>query len=116
MDGYDFVAHPNRDSVPSRGFYRIPEAHTVIRGSLRYKGDPAFVQALANLGWLEQDKNGWLKDGMTWAQIHRIAINALGTDEEYDSLLQYDIHALTSERIPYLAHTRGRSVYRQSRE
>jgi saccharopine dehydrogenase (NADP+, L-glutamate forming) len=50
MEGYDFVAHPNRDSVPFQGFYRIPEAHTVIRGSLRYKGNPAFVQVLANLG------------------------------------------------------------------
>ena len=37
MDGYDFVAYPNRDSVAFRDFYKIPEAHTIIRGSLRYK-------------------------------------------------------------------------------
>ncbi|KAF2189004.1 Saccharopine dehydrogenase [Zopfia rhizophila CBS 207.26] len=81
MEGYDFVAYPNRNSVPFQSFYRIPEAHTVIRGSLRYKGNPAFVQALANLGWLEQDKKEWLKDGMTWAEIQQNAIAASGTDE-----------------------------------
>jgi saccharopine dehydrogenase (NADP+, L-glutamate forming) len=53
MEGYDFVAYPNRDSVPFQHFYRIPEAHTVIRDSLRYNGNLAFVQALASLGWLE---------------------------------------------------------------
>lgn len=83
MDGYDFVAYPNRDSVPFREFYNIPEAHTVIRGSLRYDGNPAFVQALANLGWLEQDKKDWLKNGMTWAEIQQKAIGASGTDEKY---------------------------------
>jgi saccharopine dehydrogenase (NADP+, L-glutamate forming) len=44
VDGYDFVAYPHRDSVPFREYYGIPEAHTVIRGSLRYKGNPAFVR------------------------------------------------------------------------
>lgn len=81
MDGYDFVAYPNRNSVPFREFYNIPEAHTVIRGSLRYKGNPAFVQALANLGWLEQDKKDWLKDGMTWIEIQQKAVRAPSTDE-----------------------------------
>ena len=69
MKGYDFVANPNRNSGPFRELYDIPEAHTVIRGSLRHEGNPAFVQALVNLGWLEQDKKEWLKDGMTWAEI-----------------------------------------------
>jgi saccharopine dehydrogenase (NADP+, L-glutamate forming) len=82
MDGYDFVAYANRDSVPFRDFYNIPEAQTVIRGSLRYKGNPAFVMALANLGWLEQDKKEWLNDGMTWAEIQQKVVGASGTDEE----------------------------------
>ncbi|KAL8743591.1 MAG: hypothetical protein Q9184_008093, partial [Pyrenodesmia sp. 2 TL-2023] len=34
MDGYDFVAYPNRNSLPFQEFYAIPEAETVIRGSL----------------------------------------------------------------------------------
>ena len=83
MKGYDFVAYPNRNSVPFREFYNIPEAHTVLRGSLRYEGNPAFVQALANLGWLEQDKKDWLQDGMTWAEIQQKAIGASSTDDGY---------------------------------
>ena len=82
-DGYDFVAYPNRDSVPFREFYKIPEAHTVIRGSLRYKGNPAFIQALANLGWLDQDKKDWLKEGMSWAEIQQQLLSASATDEKY---------------------------------
>jgi saccharopine dehydrogenase (NADP+, L-glutamate forming) len=80
-DGYDFVAYPNRDSVPFREYYGIPEAYTVIRGSLRYKGNPEFVQTLARLGWLEQDRKEWLREGMMWAEIQQKAIGAVGTDE-----------------------------------
>lgn len=49
-DSYDFVAYPNRGSVPFRGLYNIPKAHTVIRGSLRYKDNPVFEQAWPHLG------------------------------------------------------------------
>ncbi|KAG8525428.1 uncharacterized protein KY384_009072 [Bacidia gigantensis] len=65
MDGYHFVAYPNRDFVPFRDFYDVPEAHTIIRGSLRYVGNPAFMQVLSNPRWLEQDEQEWLKEGMT---------------------------------------------------
>lgn len=84
MDGYDFVAYPNRNSVPFQKFYQIPEAHTVIRESLRYKGNPAFIQALANLGWLDQNKKDWLKEGMTWAEILQKAISASNVDKRHD--------------------------------
>lgn len=50
IDGYSFLAYPNRDSTPFREFYNIPEAHTIIRGSLRYEGNPALVRALIDLG------------------------------------------------------------------
>jgi saccharopine dehydrogenase (NADP+, L-glutamate forming) len=49
MEGYKFVAYPDRDSAPFQGSYCISEAHTVARGSLRYKGNAASVQTLANL-------------------------------------------------------------------
>ncbi|KAI9717763.1 MAG: hypothetical protein M1812_004492 [Candelaria pacifica] len=88
MDGYDFVAYSNRDSVPFREFYGIPEAQTVIRGSLRYAGNPAFVQALADLGWLEQDKKEWLIDGMTWADIQQRALGTSAKDEKYATSLR----------------------------
>jgi saccharopine dehydrogenase (NADP+, L-glutamate forming) len=83
IDGYDFVAYPNRDSVPFREFYKIPEAHTVIRGSLRYEGNPAFVKALIDLGWLDTEQKDWLKDGLTWAEIFQKMIGAEKTTERY---------------------------------
>jgi len=82
MDGYDFVAYPNRNSVTFREFYGIPEAHTVMRGSLRYDGNPMFVQALADLGWLDGEQKEWLHDGMTWAETFQKAISASDSKEE----------------------------------
>ncbi|KAK9318603.1 Saccharopine dehydrogenase [Lipomyces starkeyi] len=80
-DGYAFVAYPNRNSVPFREFYNIPEAETVIRGSLRYEGNPEFIQALVDLGWLDAGEKDWLKEGMTWAEIQQKAIGAGGSNE-----------------------------------
>ncbi len=75
-DGYSFLAYPNRDSTPFREFYKIPEAHTIIRGSLRYEGNPALVRTLINLGWVDSSEKSWLKDGMTWAELQQRATGA----------------------------------------
>ncbi|KAK7414074.1 hypothetical protein QQX98_007017 [Neonectria punicea] len=81
MDGYSFVAYPNRDSTPFREAYGIPEAHTVIRGSLRYEGTSALVKALIDLGWIDAENKPWLKDGMSWAQIQQQATGAASPAE-----------------------------------
>ena len=85
LDGYDFVAYPNRNSVPFQEFYAIPEATTVIRGSLRYEGNPAFVKALIDLGWLDPEAKDWLQPGLPWSEIMQKSINAKASDE--DSLI-----------------------------
>jgi saccharopine dehydrogenase (NADP+, L-glutamate forming) len=69
MDGYSFVAYPNRNSVPFRDFYGIPEAKTVVRGSLRYEGNPTFVQALKDIGFLDQREKDWLKEEISWRNV-----------------------------------------------
>lgn len=81
LDGYSFLAYPNRNSVPFREFYQIPEAHTVIRGSLRYKGNPALVKALIDLGWLDTEEKAWLEDGMTWSQLQERVTGASSPSE-----------------------------------
>ncbi|KAL6922030.1 hypothetical protein ACHAPO_002792 [Fusarium lateritium] len=81
VDGYSFLAYPNRDSVPFREAYRIPEAQTVIRGSLRYEGNPALVKALIDLGWLDTTAKDWLQDGMSWAEIQQKATGAASIAE-----------------------------------
>lgn len=84
LDGYNFLAYPNRDTVPFREFYDIPEAHTVIRGSLRYDGNPQLTRALLKTGWLDAEPKGWLKDGMTWAEVTARAIGAEDSSERRD--------------------------------
>jgi saccharopine dehydrogenase (NADP+, L-glutamate forming) len=81
MDGYDFEAYPNRNSVPFREYYNIPEARTIVRGSLRYKGNPAVVGALTKLGWLDAEDRGWLTEGITWAQVQQRLVGSEGSDE-----------------------------------
>lgn len=66
---FAFVAYPNRDSTPFREFYEIPEAETVIRGSLRYQGFPEFIKALVDIGFLDEQPKDWLKEGIAWSEI-----------------------------------------------
>ena len=99
MDGYDFVAYPNRNSVPFREFYKIPEADTVVRGSLRYEGNPAFIKAFMDAGWLDANEKEWLKLGMTWAQISQLVTGAVDHSERFVTrqiclLLEISNHSL----------------------
>uniref|UniRef100_A0A8H7XMW8 PABS domain-containing protein n=1 Tax=Psilocybe cubensis TaxID=181762 RepID=A0A8H7XMW8_PSICU len=82
---FAFVAYPNRDSTPFKEYYNIPEAETVVRGTLRYQGFPEFVKALVNLGWMDAEKKEWLVEGLTWAQATQKATAA--TDAEESTLV-----------------------------
>nr|POE65161.1 saccharopine dehydrogenase [nadp(+), l-glutamate-forming] [Quercus suber] len=59
--GYGFEAYPNRDSTPYRERYNIQEAQDILRGTLRYQGNPAFVQTLTNLGMMSGEEQEFLK-------------------------------------------------------
>ena len=59
--GFAFVAYPNRDSTPFKEKYSIPEASTIIRGTLRYQGFPEFVRVLVDMGFLSQEPQDYLK-------------------------------------------------------
>lgn len=84
LDGFNFVAYPNRNSLPFQEFYGIPEAETIIRGSLRYEGNPTMVKALIDLGWLDTQPKEWLKTGITWAEVLK---KAIGAEESSDKAL-----------------------------
>ena len=81
---FAFVAYPNRNSLPFKEFYRIPEAETVVRGTLRYQGFPEFIKALVDLGWLDATEKDWLTEGLTWAQVMQKAIGTNDATERYD--------------------------------
>lgn len=58
--GYALVAYPNRDSTFYKERYNIPEAETVIRGTLRFQGFPEFVKVLVDIGFLSDDAVDYL--------------------------------------------------------
>lgn len=78
---YAFVAYPNRNSIPFGEWYGIPEAETVVRGTLRYQGFPEFIKALVDLGWLDATAKEWLTSDLTWAEVTQKAIGASSTSE-----------------------------------
>lgn len=75
---FAFVGYPNRNSVPFREWYNIPEAETVLRGTLRYQGFPEFIAALVKLGWLDAEPKSWLGENtkLSWAEVMQKAIGA----------------------------------------
>lgn len=82
--GFAFVAYPNRDSTPYRERYNIPEAQTVIRGTLRYQGFPEFVKVLVDIGFLSDEEQSFLKPSdkpLTWAEATQKIIGATSAKE-----------------------------------
>ena len=61
--GYAFVAYPNRDSTPYKERYNIPEAQTIVRGTLRYQGFPEDIKTLVDIGCLVEDEKDFLATG-----------------------------------------------------
>ena len=55
----------------------------MIRGSLRYEGNPAFIKAFADAGWLDAEEKEWLKPGIMWAEITQRVTGAADTSERY---------------------------------
>jgi saccharopine dehydrogenase (NADP+, L-glutamate forming) len=81
---FAFEGYPNRDSTPYKERYRIPEAKTIIRGTLRYQGFPKFVKALVDLGFLDETPRDDLAPAaaeITWRDLLRKMLNAPSNDE-----------------------------------
>jgi spermidine synthase / saccharopine dehydrogenase (NADP+, L-glutamate-forming) len=79
---FAFVAYPNRNSTPYREWYNIPEADTIVRGTLRYQGFPEFIRTLVQLGWLDAQPKEWVKEGLTWAEATKRASGAEAASEK----------------------------------
>ncbi len=80
---FAFVAYPNRDSTPFKQWYNIPEAETVIRGTLRYQGFPEFILALVKLGFLDEEAKEFLayNTKASWAEVTAKMVGASSTSE-----------------------------------
>ncbi|KAI9679067.1 MAG: Saccharopine dehydrogenase [NADP(+), L-glutamate-forming] [Trizodia sp. TS-e1964] len=82
--GFSFVAYPNRDSTTYKERYNIPEARTIIRGTLRYQGFPEFVRVLVDIGFLSEEEVEILKpSGKTvlWREATMKVLAAKSSDE-----------------------------------
>lgn len=80
--GFAFVAYPNRDSTPYKERYHIPEAQTIIRGTLRYAGFPDFVKVLVDIGFLSDEKQSFLDKPAPWKEIMQKIVGASSSSEE----------------------------------
>lgn len=74
--GYAFVAYPNRDSTPYRERYGMPEAQTIVRGTLRYQGFPQFIRVLVETGFLEDGRVAALEQAVAWREATRAIVGA----------------------------------------
>jgi saccharopine dehydrogenase-like NADP-dependent oxidoreductase len=63
---------PNRDSLPYQAAYKIPEATSIYRGTLRYKGFCEIMGAFASLGLFNMDVPPQSFD--TWGQCMKVII------------------------------------------
>ncbi|KAM0285989.1 hypothetical protein ACHAQH_001178 [Verticillium albo-atrum] len=74
--GYAFVAYPNRDSTPYKERYNIPEAETIIRGTLRYQGFPQFIRVLVEIGFLDDTAQEALAKDQPWKEATKTIVAA----------------------------------------
>ncbi|KAK1717870.1 Saccharopine dehydrogenase [Colletotrichum lupini] len=79
--GYAFVAYPNRDSTPYKERYNIPEAQTIVRGTLRYQGFPQFIKVLVDIGFLEDAAQETLASPIAWKDATKAVVGAASSSE-----------------------------------
>ncbi|EKV04645.1 Saccharopine dehydrogenase Lys9, putative [Penicillium digitatum] len=91
--GFAFVGYPNRDSTPFRERYGIPEAQTVIRGTLRYQGFPEMIKVLVDIGFLNDAPNSVFDKATSWKEATK---EVLGANSSSEKDLQWAIASKTS--------------------
>lgn len=95
--GFAFVAYPNRDSTAYKEIYNIPEAETVIRGTLRFQGFPEFVKVLVDIGFLKDEESPIFKESIPWKEATASLVGAASTSEEDISKAIVEKATFTSE-------------------
>lgn len=73
LRGFSLEAFPNRDSLEYQSLYNLPDAKTIIRGSMRYRGFSDTIKALNQLGLMERSPHPCLQADsgaeLTWRQL-----------------------------------------------
>ncbi|GKT65692.1 saccharopine dehydrogenase [Colletotrichum tofieldiae] len=80
-EGFALVAYPNRDSTGYKERYNIPEAETIIRGTLRYAGFPEFVKVLVDIGFLKDEEQSYWKEPIAWKEATQKLLGTSSSEE-----------------------------------
>nr|CAB3219604.1 alpha-aminoadipic semialdehyde synthase, mitochondrial-like [Phallusia mammillata] len=95
MPGFNLEGLPNRDSLKYKDEYGLDSAHTVMRGTLRYKGFAKTAVALLDLGLVNMDPHPLLNENApthTWKSFMGSLLGAnhnnITTDELKNLILQ----------------------------
>ncbi|ODV79321.1 seventh step in lysine biosynthesis pathway [Suhomyces tanzawaensis NRRL Y-17324] len=80
--GFAFVCYPNRDSTTYKELYNIPEAQTVIRGTLRFQGFPEFIKVLVDIGFLQDAASDAFAAPVAWKDATAQLIGAASSSED----------------------------------
>ncbi|KAM5189437.1 alpha-aminoadipic semialdehyde synthase, mitochondrial isoform 3-T3 [Callospermophilus lateralis] len=70
--GLNLEGYPNRDSTRYAEIYGIPSAHTLLRGTLRYKGYSKALNGFVKLGLINREEYPPLRpeaNPLTWKQL-----------------------------------------------
>ena len=79
VEGMELEAYPNRDSLQYIDLYGLEGIKTMFRGTFRYPGWCETLQALFDLGLMDQTAREGL-EGMTWKQLMQKLLNFSGDD------------------------------------
>uniref|UniRef100_A0A131XMG5 Putative lysine-ketoglutarate reductase/saccharopine dehydrogenase n=1 Tax=Hyalomma excavatum TaxID=257692 RepID=A0A131XMG5_9ACAR len=96
LPGFNLEGYPNRDSLIYKSTYGIANAHTVLRGTLRYKGFSSAMKGLQLLGLLGSEPHPSLHPRgpeITWRQFMTTLMG------QPDNLLTSNIKNLIYDRV-----------------
>ncbi|XP_045609079.1 alpha-aminoadipic semialdehyde synthase, mitochondrial isoform X1 [Procambarus clarkii] len=89
LPGLALEGFPNRDSTVYRSLYGIPEAKTVLRGTLRFRGFSEVVKGLQRIGLIDPEPHPMLHRGgpdITWRQLLCSLLGQMDSNIFYDNL------------------------------
>lgn len=73
LKGFSLEAFPNRNSLSYQDLYNLPDAKTIIRGTIRYRGFSDTIIALRALNLMDRTSHPCLQPGngseLTWRQF-----------------------------------------------
>lgn len=102
LPGFALEGYANRDSLKYKTLYKIPEAHTVLRGTLRYSGYCNMMKGVIKLGLIDPNPHSALHPKgpeITWRQFMCSLLGQVDTNIFYDNLKNLVLRELHGDRI-----------------